>query len=331
MLKHSNETNSSTSLKQIQKQLEIKQPNNKAFRCIVALTNNKISSGNNDGSISIYHIDLYSNKYKLLSQKEKAHNETILYLNAKSETNQLISCSTDELFKLWRIINFTQFILEGVFIGHQGAVIQALFINECKVVSCSWNDTTIRIWNCLDFQCESVFKQNNEKPFGVLYLKSKQLLIVSYPGNISYMNVYNSCSPYQLIKRVNDISGWWNGMIELSDGNIAISQRNPPRICIVDSVNFNNIIEIVDSEYISRWGALSVLNCNSFIYVRKGKMCQIIFDAQEKKYKINSLISMDDTELDGYTGIINMENGKYFIANNGLYPNYNLIIYKCLY
>ena len=56
-------------------------------------------------------------------------------------------------------------------------------------------------------------------------------------------------------------------MIELNDGNIAVSQEKPNRICIIDSIKYEIVYDLRNEEFIKGIGALCKLNCFSFLFI----------------------------------------------------------------
>ena len=114
-------------------------------------------------------------------------------------------------------------------------------------------------------------------------------------------------------------------MIELPNGNIAVSSCvSPYPIVIINLTNYSIIKEIKDQEYITTRSSLCLFDAFSFIYVNNGKFIQISLNNEhEILFKTQS-----EQQLNGYGGIINIENGKYLIIEN---KSYGLEIVKPYY
>ena len=102
-------------------------------------------------------------------------------------------------------------------------------------------------------------------------------------------------------------------MIELPDGNIAVSSCvSPHPIVIINPTNYSIIKEIKDQEYITTNSALCLFDAYSFIYVRDGKFLQI---SNNNEYEI-LFKTKSEEQLYGWGGMINIENGKYLKSTN---------------
>ena len=121
------------------------------------------------------------------------------------------------------------------------------------------------------------------------------------------------------------------GMIELTNGCIAVSQWKPvpSKIVVVDPTTYSVLIEIVDDECLCQDGAgsLSVLNENSFLYARSGFFCQIGF--YNGKYQIVFKTKENEDELVGW-GLIVKNKGKIFYTNSSNGKN-GINLYECIY
>ena len=96
---------------------------------------------------------------------------------------------------------------------------------------------------------------------------------------------------------------------------------SPYPIVIVDPIN-HSIIK--DQEYITTYSVLCMFDAFSFIYVREGKLLQIsINNEYEILFKTKS-----EEQLNGYGGMVSIENGKYLIIMN---KSYGLEIIKPYY
>ena len=118
-----------------------------------------------------------------------------------------------------------------------------------------------------------------------------------------------------------------NGMLELQNGNIALSSSNnyPNRIVIIDSLQYTIITEIIDTAFINGAGSLSVFENESFIFTTLGIICQISF--VDNKYQLVFKQKEKFQELFGNGGVIVITNEKYFITST-LNGNNGVNIYK---
>ena len=100
-------------------------------------------------------------------------------------------------------------------------------------------------------------------------------------------------------------------MIELSDGNIALSADDEPYpIVIIDSSSYEVKKEIQLKGYITFYSSLCVCDEHSFVYVYKGTFLQISNEDGEILFKSKG------GNFNGYYGILPLEGGKYFAISN---------------
>ena len=100
-------------------------------------------------------------------------------------------------------------------------------------------------------------------------------------------------------------------MIELSDGNIALSSRDEPYpIVIIDSSSYQVKKEIQLKDSITGCSSLCVFDEHSFIYVYEGTFLQISNEDGEIIFKSKG------GNFEGYGGILPLEGGKYFAIQN---------------
>ena len=99
-------------------------------------------------------------------------------------------------------------------------------------------------------------------------------------------------------------------MIELSNGNIALSSNGDPYvIVIIDSSSYQVKKEIQLEEDISSRSSLCMFK-NSFIYCGEGNFLQI----SSEDYSV--LFKSKEQNFDGYGGVVPIEGGKYFAISN---------------
>ena len=100
-------------------------------------------------------------------------------------------------------------------------------------------------------------------------------------------------------------------MIELPNGNIALSSRNYPHpIVIIDSSSYQIVTMIQLKEYISKYSSLCVFDEHSFIYACEGTFLQI--SSEDGRVLFHS----EGGRINGCNGILPLEGGKYFAIQN---------------
>ena len=100
-------------------------------------------------------------------------------------------------------------------------------------------------------------------------------------------------------------------MIELPNGNIALSSYNKPYpIAIIDCSSYQVISVIQLEGYITHNSVLCVFDQHSFIYVYKGAFLQISIEDGSVLFQSN------EGNFHGMFCIIPIERGKYFAIEN---------------
>ena len=100
-------------------------------------------------------------------------------------------------------------------------------------------------------------------------------------------------------------------MIELADGNIALSSRDIPHpIIIIDSSLYQIKKKIQLKDNIPCCSSLCVFSDHSFIYAYEGTVLQI----SSTDYLL--LCHSEGGTFNGYKGIIPIKGGKYFAIQN---------------
>ena len=101
-------------------------------------------------------------------------------------------------------------------------------------------------------------------------------------------------------------------MIELSDGNIALSSDvEPYPIVIIDSSSYQIVTAIQLKEYITHHSSLCVFDEHSFIYAYRDTFLQI--SSEDGRVLFHS----EGRNFNGFFGILPLEGGKYFAINSG--------------
>ena len=182
-------------------------------------------------------------------------------------------------------------------------------LSNKRFASCSM-DNTVKIWKDKAYRCLSTLRHDNWVN-SILQLRGKEVLIASYFGHrssgISFWNINN-------YTKQHTITGygvhWSTNMIELSNGNIALSPYDESSIVIIDSSSYQIVTMIQLKEYITHDSSLCVFDEHSFIYVCEGTFLQI--SNEDGRVLFHS----KGGGFNGFFGIIPLEGGKYFAIEN---------------
>lgn len=294
-------------------------------RSMLALSENIIITGSYDGSLFICSLDLLSKKYNITFNQIRAHEEIISYLS-KTDNKQIISSSYDKTIKIWDILDGNKLKLNKIVTKHSSSVMQAIYIGYERIASCS-TDLVI-IWKQHSLRSIMEFIQDYKDLTAILYLPKKDFFLISNRGrnNDGIINVWDLNSPYKPMKVINNIYAYYvNCMIELYNGNIAITHGKNSDIYILNSNNFEtiNIINLPRN-----FPKLYTVSKNSFFAVDWGVVYQLLTD-DGINYKIVFQDKTSIEELYGLGGVIVLENGNYFVTDGKLIHGVN--IFKCEY
>ena len=284
------------------------------YGCVLSLIeteDKRIASGSKDGIISISSYDVNESTWNIDIQEKKAHNGGI-YSLCTLNGNRLLSGGIDYSIKLWTLSNVELTLIKDIK-EHTNVIYKVIPLSKERFASCSI-DNTVKIWKddntC---KCVSTLYHNNSVR-SILQLKSKEVLVscgwYSSTG-VSFWNL----NTYTQEHNIQGFSVYWSThMIELSNGNIAISSQNEPYpIVIIDSTLYQVVTMIQLNEYIIGCSSLCIFNEHSFILVYDGKFLQI----SNKDYSV--LFHSKGEIFNGYYGVIPIEGGKYFaIESDGV-------------
>ena len=225
VITHSN--NNTSALQAINKHLEMKNLHNDIVSCLLLTSEHKlIITGSKDGSISICSVDYTSNTYQQILSKSNAHNDWIYYLNEISN-QRLFSCSYDHLIKVWNIDDLN---LITTLTKHADWVTQVIPFTNNRFASFSYGDQTVKLWSDLSYEkIPTPFEQQNN-PRALLQLnnKEKTLCISCGKDGKGCLYFYSLLPPYDKQGTINGMyTGWRFGMVQLSNGDIALSKWKP--------------------------------------------------------------------------------------------------------
>ena len=276
--------------------------------CILELQSQTIATGSSDGSLLISKIDFIKKEWIKLIHEPKAHSDSIISL-CEIQANTIVSASFDCSVKLWHFAenNLNLIKILTTFNEYCRKVIS--LTNNRFAVSCE--DGLIQIWNSSQpYSLTNKIKENCGVN-SMLQLSSNENLITSCPGNctISFWNITLNTKVY-LMKKV--CAFYPNGMIELSNGNVAISHYDAPYpIKIVDPMRYAVVKEIINENYFPSCSSMCVWDEFSFIYVCNERFYQISTNDYEIIFKMRKI-----NGLDGINGVITIKNGKYLAVIN---------------
>ena len=256
----------------IQPEIQIKYIHSHGLTSLLALSDRRIVTGGSNGEICITSIDYVTMEWKCDIEIEKAHDYNVSFL---LELNglKLVSASGDYTIKIWMIHeNDLQEI--KILKQHTKNVYKVIpLFNELKIASCS-RDCTIRIWSNMNnlYQQETILSENKEVYALIESKYNKNLLIISCNGHLSFWDVL-LCLKLNIIQNIFTKRN--NGLIEIENEIIAVSQANPAKIILINSKSYSIIKEIQDINYI-RWNSsLSLICNNSLLYAYDGCFLQI--------------------------------------------------------
>ena len=275
---------------------------------LIETEDKRIASGSAVGDISISSYNITEKKWKRDIHKEHAHDDSIHSL-CSLNSNRLISGSNDLSIKVWTISNVDITLIKEIK-EHAHWVCMVIPLTKERFASCSC-DKTVKIWNSNEtYKCLATLTHVDEVR-SILQLKGKEVLVscgqISSTG-LSFWNLTNYTRQYTI--KGYDVC-LPTHMIELSDGNIALSFFDKPcSIVIIDSSSYQIRKDIQLKEHITFPSSLCVLNEHSFIYVCNGTLIQI----SNEDYSI--LYQLKGQNFNGDYGIIPLQGGKYFAIQN---------------
>ena len=283
---------------------------------ILELSNKKIVTGSSIGTITINTINYSTGTWSQHSKIEKAHNSGITSL-IEITNNRLVSSSFDTTIKIWNYFFIHELKLIDKLEVHYGSINKVIPLTNNRFISCSYEENKIKLWNYTNTSYDLIpcsFEKQLMLPNTFVQLK-KQKEVIAISCLINCLCFYSLVNPY---KKLGDVKGVCanhrNGLIELTNGNIAVSKDDPPCIIIVDPVKFERIICISDNKYILGCGALCKLNDGSFLYAYRESLIQIAF--WFKKFDVVFRTLSVEKGMFGNCGLILVNNGKGFVCDH---------------
>ena len=293
-------------IKEIEVEMKIEDihPNSRVL-CILILFDKRICTGG-DGSICICSFDIKKKEWNRDIFEENIHYGYVSSL-CQVKNNELISSSVDSTIKIWKINNKTKNLrLITVLRNHKGFIFHVTSLTKNRVASCS-SDSSVKIWDNNNNEIITTLHEGKGWIRSILQLKNREILITSNNNpSISFWNLIS-------YERESIFNGYYafrfSHIIELSNGNIALSSKTEQYpIVIINTITYTieNIIYAKENE-----SSLCNINNKSFIYIYFEKLIQLFNDKQLAIFKW-----ITKKELDGYRGIISMNEDNLFIVQN---------------
>ena len=272
----------------------------------------RIASGGYDGNISISSYDISEKKWKRDIYKKTAHKSRVNSLCALNG-NRLLSGSRDYSIKAWSVTDVDITLIKELK-EHTNLVWKVIPLSKKRFASCS-SDCTVRIWKDDNTYERVSTLKHNDSVISVLQLKGKDVLVSSLYGKnkassgVTFWNVNNYTQQHH-------VEGycvcWASHMIELSDGNVALSSGYEPYpIVVIDSATYQVKKEIQLKDCVAKCSSLCWFSHHSFIYACKGCLvqvssedCSVMFQAKGGRFN------------GCYGGVVPIDGGKYFAVEN---------------
>ena len=275
---------------------------------MLELSDKRIATGSADGSLNISTINYNHRTITHNIIKLNAHKNWIESL-CELKDNRIASASLDTYIKIWKY-DFNKIKLVKVIKGHNGSIWK-LFMSKEQLLFSSSGDNSIKIWET-KLPYKQVFQlEESDVIYNIILSKYRNNLLITSCGN-GYLRVWDTLS-YQ---KVSTIQGLYttnrNGIIELSEGTIAISTLLSILVVNIDELIIMKCIQFNEFNFVLHSSSLSFFDDNSFIYVYNGKCVQISNDT----YEIMKVFQTDEDNLRGYHCLITIDNGSYIISEN---------------
>ena len=284
----------------IEVKIKLKKLHSKYVTSLITIKDKRIVTGGGDGSISICSIQLLFKKWKIDVHKEHAHNGTINSLCELNTNNRIMSGGFDKTVKIWTYTN-NELNLIYILKEHNDVVWKVITLTNNRFASCS-NGGTIRIYKDNKSYEEIIELYHSKYLCSIIQLNKKESLIA---GSFSSFSVWNLMTYSKATHYVGFGPNLPNGIIELSNGHIAISDRSS--IIIIDSDTYIVIKEI--KLHNTSYSSICMLDEYSFIYVYAGFFYQIYI----KNFSILSKLLI--CGIDGLSGIISIDKNCFAIQN----------------
>lgn len=173
------------------------------------LPDGRFASGSSDCKINVFNSTTYQCEMTITG-----HEDDVLYLSLLSDGN-LISSSSDNTIKIWKISNF-DFTCVATLTGHKDKVLKSIQLSKGRIGSCS-KDQTLKIWkDSPPYNCIENLTGHEDDVMCFLELQNNAYLVsVGYCLNDNTVRFWGNES-YKCEKKIEGIwSNWNEGMIEV--------------------------------------------------------------------------------------------------------------------
>lgn len=290
--------------------------------CITLLSDQRIvtGSGKFNSCICITSIDLAKKTWDNNIKYKNAHKYEISSL-CEIKQNELISSSFIDM-TLWKI-SFNKIQKKIIIHSHSHLINKILLLKDKSVfLSCS-NGGTIKIWKNEFPPIQHEHFQIREKVhiksmIELQHDKTNNLLVASVwnGSNTGGLFFYDKTNYSKVTVFLCCYTTFPNGMIEISNGYIALSQKY--KIIIVSPFKIEIVKEFHDKTLFMFHSSLSVLNSDSFIYAYDGIIVEIT--SANDKCEIIKTEKIYWEEFGGSCGLItlkdNYQGRKYIVSDN---------------
>ena len=223
--------------------------------------------------------------------------------------HRLLSGSRDNLIKVWTVSKEDLKLIKKI-TEHIATVWRIIPLSRGRFASCS-DDSSIKIWKD-DKTYDYIFTLKENTRRSIIQLRGKEVLVTcgdEFFTGVTFWNLNNYTQQHR-------ISGYGvllpNHMIELANGNIAISSNvKPYPVIIIDGSSYQVLTIIKLKECIPYHSSLCLFNDHSFLYVYKGTFLQISSEDCTILFQ-----SKGGNFVGRYGGIVPIEGGKYFAIDN---------------
>lgn len=283
-----------------------KNEHTKTITSFLNLNNNQIVTAS-FCSLHIISINLNTKQYKTQIIKDNAHSDWITSLTDISQS-KIASSSWDKTIKIW-IISSNELLHYQTLSTHKGSITKVITLNKEILASCS-GDWTVKLWQKTVSYNEIITLNEIAGINSIIKLKHSltPTLVCSCSEYLSFWNL-NTYQQLTIIQGVFTYST--NGLIELTNKNIAVSSyKEFPCVILIDVDRFIVVKEIVH-EYIDDCSALCEFNESLFIYACKGNIIWISNEDGEIILNYN----MGDLKYEK-RGLICFNKGQYVIIDN---------------
>ena len=258
---------------------------NTEITSLIALSDERIVTGSEDGSLIISSINFDNQSFVKEIQLQSAHSNRISALSELNKSLLISGCSSilntsSSEIKIWQIQQSALALQKQIKIN-QNCITKIIPLMNTNFLICA--DEQVIIFNATDFSILANFEEKN-KINSAIKLSNKDILVTCTDS----LGFWNLTSHYKVYNMRNIQTTSSNGIIELSNENIAISScKKDFPILIVDPLRYAVIKQIVVNHSIKNDAALMVLNNDIFVYINNG--CYLEFNTSEYELIFQSM------------------------------------------